>query len=269
MGAQRLEDAGSYKFEKNAEELARLKLQATVALSLEQDAWKNAGLKPGMQVLDLACGPGFTSCELAKVVGTGQVTGVDINEELLAVAHQAQASEKVTNVSFAPGNAYALDLPENSFDFVYARFLFQHLERPGTALENIMRVLKPGGILCILDIDDNWTSFSPDSEAFVRFIRKAGAGQRRKGGNRLIGSQLYGQLRAAGFQNVATRIHPITTADLGVRMFLGIAVLFRMELLTRLQKLLALPLLRKIKAAAQHPDAWGAAGIFVATGTKA
>lgn len=268
MGTQPLEDAGSYKFEKDAEELARLKLQATVALRLEQEAWTAAGLKPGMQVLDLACGPGFTSCELAKAVAPGHVTGVDINEELLAVAHQAKTSEKVENVSFAAGNAYALDLPENSFDFVYARFLFQHLERPATVLENILKVLKPSGILCVLDIDDNWTSFSPDSEAFVRFIRKAGAGQRRKGGNRLIGSQLYGQLRAAGFRDVATRIYPITTADVGVRMFLGIAVLFRMELLTRLQKLLALPQLRKIKAAAGHPDAWGAAGIFVATGVK-
>lgn len=271
MGAQRLADAGSYKFgqfEKNAEELARLKLQATVAIELERDAWKRAGLKPGMQVLDLACGPGFTSCELAKAVGNGQVTGIDINEELIAVAHQAQASENVANAAFSIGNVYALALQENHFDFVYARFLFQHLERPRQALENVMRVLKPGGILCVLDIDDNWTSFSPASDAFVRFIRKAGAGQKRKGGNRMIGSQLHGLLRAAGFQNVAVEIRPLTTAELGVRMFLGIAVLFRMELLNRWQKLLALPLLRKIKAAAQDPNAWGAAGIFFATGAK-
>jgi ubiquinone/menaquinone biosynthesis C-methylase UbiE len=272
MGAQQLADAGSYKFgrfEKNAEELARLKLQATVAIDLEREAWRAVGLKPGMEVLDLACGPGFTSCELAKAIGNGRVTGIDISEELIAVAHQARASEKVENVSFAIGNVYALALPENHFDFVYARFLFQHLEKPRRALENVLRVLKPGGILCVLDIDDNWTSFSPASDAFVRFIRKAGAGQKRKGGNRLIGSQLHGLLREAGFQNVGVEIRPLTTADLGVRMFLGIAVLFRMELLNRWQQLLALPQLRKIKAAARDPNAWGAAGIFVATGAKA
>ncbi len=271
MGAQPLADAGSYqfgRFEKNAEELERLKLQATVAIDLEREVWNKAGLKPGMQVLDLACGPGFTSCELAKAIGAGDVTGVDLSEELIAVAHQVQAAEQVANVSFARGNAYALSLPENHFDFVYARFLFQHLEKPRLALDNVRRVLKPGGILCVLDIDDRWTSFSPASEAFVRFIRKAGAGQQRKGGNRLIGSQLFGLLREAGFQNVATDIHPLTTADLGVRMFLGIAVLFRMELLNRWQKMLALPQLRKIQAAAQDPHAWGATGIFVATGAK-
>ena len=272
MVAQQLADAGSYKFgrfAKNAEELARLKLQATVAIDLEREAWRTAGLRTGMQVLDLACGPGFTSCELARAVGPdGRVTGIDLNEELVAVAGQAQAAEQVANVAFAAGNAYALDLPENHFDFVYARFLFQHLEKPLLALENVRRVLKPGGILCILDIDDNWTSFAPESAAFVRFIRRAGAGQRRKGGNRLIGSQLSGLLQAAGFREVRVAIHPLTTDRLGVRMFLGVAVLFRLELMNRLQKFLALPQLRRIKAAAQDPHAWGALGVFVASGAK-
>ena len=265
-------DAGSYKFgtfKKNAEELERLKMQATVAIDIEKEVWRTTGLQPGMKVLDLACGPGFISCELARMVGDGSVNGVDISEKLIAVAHQAKASEKVENVSFSTGNVYELALPENSFDFVYARFLFQHLEKPQLALRNILRVLKPGGVLCVLDIDDNWTSFAPESGAFVKFIRKAGAGQKRKGGNRLIGSQLFGLLNEAGFKNVSTKIRPITTEDLGVRMFLGVAVLFRMEMLNKLQKLLALPQLKQIKTAAHAPNAWGSVGIFVTTGRKA
>lgn len=271
MTSDQLTDAGSYrfgKFQKNAEELGRLKMQATVAIGTEREIWKNAGLNPGMSVLDLACGPGFISCELAKQTVSGHVTGVDISEELIAVAHQAKVSEKIENVSFSTGNVYELTLPENSFDFVYARFVFQHLEKPQLALANIRKVLKPGGILCVLDIDDNWTSFSPESDAFIKFIRKAGAGQKRKGGNRMIGSQLFGLLNAAGFKTVSTRIHPLTTETLSVRIFLGVAVLFRMEMLNKLQKLLALPQLKKIKAAAQDPHAWGSLGIFVCTGTK-
>lgn len=271
MTTQNLTDAGSYKFgkfEKNAEELERLKLQATIALKQEQEIWEQSGLKPGMKVLDLACGPGFTACELAKAVGDGHVTGVDINEELIATAHQAKTSEGVENVAFTLGNLYDLDLPENTFDFVYARFVFQHLEKPEVALSNIWKTLKPGGVLCILDIDDNWTSFSPESDAFVQFIRKTGAGQKRKGGNRLIGSQLFGLLTKAGYKDVSTRIKPITTEDLGVRYFLGVAVLFRVEMLNKLQKLLALPQLAKIKKAAADPHAWGALGVFATTGTK-
>lgn len=271
MRTEDLSDAGSYKFgkfEKNAEELARLKLQATIAIDLERDVWKTAGLNPGMNVLDLACGPGFISCELAKAVENGTVTGVDINEELIFTAHQAKVSEKVDNVSFSLGNVYNLDLPENSFDFVYARFLFQHLEKPQLALSNVWKVLKPGGILCVLDIDDNWTSFTPESDAFVKFIRKTGKGQRSKGGNRLIGSQLFGKLSEAGFKNVSTKIRPITTEDIGLRYFLGVAVLFRIEFLTKLQKLFLLPQLRKIQKASEAPHAWGSLGVFVCTGTK-
>ena len=62
MDDEQLADAGSYKFgkfEKNAEELARLKMQATVAIDIERDVWNNAGLKSGMNVLDLACGEGL------------------------------------------------------------------------------------------------------------------------------------------------------------------------------------------------------------------
>lgn len=271
MQTEDLADAGSYKFgkfEKNAEELARLKLQATIAIDVEREVWKTAGLKPGMNVLDLACGPGFTACELANFIGTGTVTGIDINEELIFTAQQAKVSEKTENVSFRLGNIYDLDLPENAFDFVYARFVFQHLEKPDLALSNVWKILKPGGILCILDIDDNWTSFSPESEAFVKFIRKAGAGQKRKGGNRLIGSQLFGLLSKAGYQNVSTKIYPVSTEAIGLRYFLGVAVLFRVEFLTKLQKLFTLPQLRKIKKAAEAPDAWGALGVFVSTGTK-
>jgi len=272
MSKQNLSDAGSYKFgqfEKNAEELERLKLQATIALEQEQAVWKEAGLNPGMEVLDLACGPGFTACELAKTVGAdGCVLGVDLNEELIATAQQAKESEGIENVSFQLGNLYDLDLPENSFDFVYARFVFQHLEKPELVLSNVWKLLKPGGVLCILDIDDNWTSFAPESEAFVKFIRQSGAGQKRKGGNRLIGSQLYGLLSEAGYENVSTRITPITSEEIGLRYFLGVAVMFRVEFLSKLQKLFALPYLRKIKKAASDPNAWGALGIFAATGNK-
>jgi len=154
MSTDRLSAAGSYtfgQFEKNAEELKRLKMQATIALDIEKAVWSKAGLTSDMRVLDLACGPGFISCELARLVNKGDVTGVDISAELIATAHQAKASEKIENVMFQTGNLYELELPANRFDFVYARFVFQHLAKPQLALENILRVLKPGGSFLFVD----------------------------------------------------------------------------------------------------------------------
>jgi len=69
-------------------------------------------------------------------------------------------------------------------------------------------------------------------------------------------------------KRVSTQIRPITTEELGVRMLLGVAALFRMEFLSKLQKLLALPQLRKVKKAAAAPNAWGSLGVFVCTGRK-
>jgi len=272
MSEQNLSDAGSYKFgqfKKNDKQLEYLKLQATIVLDTEQEAWRQSGLKPGMKVLDLACGPGFTACELAKFIGPdGEVIGIDISEELIAVAHQAKATEGVENVSFAVGNAYELNLSDSSFDFVCARFLFQHLERPLDVLLNILHVLKPGGTLCIVDIDDNWVSFAPESNAVRKVIRQARAGQKRKGGNRMIGTQLYGLLTATGFRDVRTTVFPVTTQDLGVKLFLGLTIVSRLEFVSKVRKLLMLPLLKRIRKAGAAPDAWGAAGIFVATGVK-
>ena len=272
MKADAHRDAGSYAFghfQRNAEELERLKLQARIALALEQEIWTFAGLASGMTVLDLGCGPGVIGCELARRTGPGgQVTGLDISEELVAVAQQIKASERVEHVTFATGNAYDLPFSDNHFDFVYARLLFQHLREPRRALDEVRRVLKPGGRLCLVDIDDNWTGFSPASESFIRFIRMAGAAQRRRGGNRTIGSQAYSLLSAADFTDVSTRIFPLTSEAIGIRAFLGVAVMFRLELLNRFQKLRALPDLRRIKAAATEPHVWGAVGIFATVGRK-
>jgi len=262
-----LGDYAKRDFQQQPEELQRLKLQATIALEQERNAWRAAGLRPGMTVLDLGCGPGFTSCELARFVGpAGTVTGVDVNPGLLDIAGQAKTSEQVDNVAFATANLYNLALSPASFDFAYARFVFQHLTDPGRALQQVRRCLKPGGILCVLDIDDSWTSFSPATRAMQRFVRQSGQAQLRSRGNRAIGSCLYGLLRQAGFEDVQTTIVPLTSTSIGLEAFLGLAVMFRLALLGKWRRLLALPLLHQIRRAAKHPDAWGAVGIFVTSG---
>ena len=97
--------AGSYDFGTFEEaELERLKQQALVAIQIEKLLWEQAGLSKGMKVLDLACGPGIISCELAKVVSPGDVVGVDLSDELINIAKAYKKYEGIQNVSFMTEN---------------------------------------------------------------------------------------------------------------------------------------------------------------------
>ena len=158
-------EAGSYAFgtfNQNEVELARLQKQAQTAAGLERAMLEKAGLRPGMRVLDLACGPGVITTLLARICQPGRVTGVDLSPDLLREARLFVDSQGLENVELKEGNVYALDLAQGEYDFVYARFLFQHLEKPALALENILKVLKPGGILCVADVDDGWLTLYPE-----------------------------------------------------------------------------------------------------------
>ncbi len=263
--------AGSYDygtFAENERELARLVEQASVALDMEREIWKTAGLKKGLQVLDLACGPGVVTCEMARMIAPGKVLGLDINKQLLSLAQMQSRRESLSNVQFEPGDVYDLHLEEGTFDFVYARFLFQHLSHPERALANIVSVLKPGGTLCVVDVDDDMVLLYPEPMAFKAFTRAAADGQRRNGGDRHVGRKLVGYLDSAGLQDVRADIRMVTSFDIGLETFLKVTTLFKYEQIPMEMKVRARNWLKQINAIIQAPTAWGAAGVFVVTGRK-
>ncbi len=106
-----------------------------------------AELGPGLTVLDVATGPGILARAAARLIGTGQVLGVDIAEDSLVVARQRAAAEGLTQVSFEVEDAEALTLPDASFDRVLCSLGLMHFPNPEKALSEIRRVLKPGGRL--------------------------------------------------------------------------------------------------------------------------
>ena len=107
-------------------------------------------LPPRSRVLEVAPGPGYFAVELAKL-GDYRVTGLDISETFVDIA-RANALEANVRVDFRQGNASAMRLPDSRFDFILCRAAFKNFSQPAAALEEMHRVLKPGGRALIIDL---------------------------------------------------------------------------------------------------------------------
>ena len=157
-----------------------------------------AGLRPGMRVVDLGCGVGLVTAWLAGLVGPeGHVVGIDAS-----AAQLAQARERLptggTNVSFVEASATDTGLPPASFDLVYCRFLLIHLPEPERALAEMRSLLKPDGILVCEDGDLTSAGSEPPSAlgAFADLFGRLGP---VRGVDYTLGRRLYHLVRAAGF----------------------------------------------------------------------
>lgn len=218
--------------------------------------------------MDFASGSGLVTLELAKHVHPGKVTGVELSDELLEEALENKEKYKQGNVNFVKGNIYNLTLDENQFDFAYARFLFQHLENPNKAIENVLKVLKSGGMFCIVDVDNSWLSFSPFENEFKQFTQLAAQGQQKNGGNRFVGHSIGKLVHEAGFKSVNTQVQVITSEDIGVNNFLDITTGFKIKQIEKGNLAEGKELLQKIYSAADSSYAWGGVGVFVVAGIK-
>jgi ubiquinone/menaquinone biosynthesis C-methylase UbiE len=109
-----------------------------------------AGTAPDDTVLDVASGPGLLVCAFARVAN--HATGVDMTPAMLEQAHKLQQEKRLTNVSWQPGDVYALPFPQPQFSIVSSRFAFHHFQDPLAALKEMKRVCRPGGRLVVADM---------------------------------------------------------------------------------------------------------------------
>ncbi len=110
-------------------------------------AQQRHGLKPGMQLLDVACGTGLMTTAAAQILGgAGTITGLDPSAGMLAVA-QAKLPAR-----FVQGRAEALPFPDNSFDFLTMGYALRHVTDLQVAFKEFRRVLRPGGKVLILEV---------------------------------------------------------------------------------------------------------------------
>jgi ubiquinone/menaquinone biosynthesis C-methylase UbiE len=113
-----------------------------------------AHLAEGMRVLDVGCGPGTITMDLADRVGpSGRVTALERTEDALSLARDEAARRGTTNVEFVVGDVMSLDLPGDTFDVVHAHQVLQHLDEPVQALREMRRVCRPGGLVAVRESD--------------------------------------------------------------------------------------------------------------------
>jgi ubiquinone/menaquinone biosynthesis C-methylase UbiE len=114
-----------------------------------------AGLKPGSRVLEVAPGPGYFAIELARL--GYRVDGLDISKSFVEIAAR-NAREASVEVAFRQGNASRMPFEIESFDFVFCRAAFKNFADPVGALQEMYRVLKPGGKGLLIDLRRDATS---------------------------------------------------------------------------------------------------------------
>ena len=161
---------------------------------------------PGSQVLEAGCGVGAQTVTLARRSPKAFFTSVDISPDSLQAAKAATAAAGLTNVRFEQADVFDLPFAPESFDHIFICFLLEHLPSPVAALTMLIRLLKTGGSVTVIEGDHGSTYFHPDSEAAHEAIRCQVELQRLGSGNAQIGRQLYPLMVEAGLEKV--RVSP-------------------------------------------------------------
>jgi ubiquinone/menaquinone biosynthesis C-methylase UbiE len=158
-------------------------------------------LHSGLDLLDVGCGPGTITIDLAALVSPGRTRGVDASADVIEAARRT-ATERGVDVEFTVGNAYALELDDASVDVVHAHQVLQHLADPVAALAEWRRVLKPGGLLAARDSDYSSFAWHPAEPLLDRWMELYQAAARANRGEPDAGRMLLAWARRAGWTNV-------------------------------------------------------------------
>src|SRR3954469_8993274 len=148
-----------------------------------------AALRPGLDLLDVGCGPGSITVDLAARVAPGRVLGVDVASAPLEQA-RGLAARAGGQAEFRVGDVYALEADDDSFDVVHAHQVLQHLTDPVAALREMARVGRPGGRSAVRAVDYGPFVTYPADEGLARWLDVYPAVARRNGAEPDAGRRL-------------------------------------------------------------------------------
>lgn len=182
------------------EESIRLDLKTDVEVIKKQALW--AGIKPGMRVADIGCGPGKITSTLYKLVSPGgSAIGIDGSRTRLEYAREHYGSE---GVQFSCKNILEPLDDIGTFDFIWIRFVLEYYRTNALELlKNVTKILEPGGILFLLDLDHNPLNHYGFPDRLNRALVSVMAiFEKKYNFDPFAGRKLYSYIYDLGFENI-------------------------------------------------------------------
>jgi SAM-dependent methyltransferase len=189
----------------NSDEAIRLEIKTNPKSVKKQARW--CGLKPGIRVLDAGCGPGKVTSILHEMIQPGgEIIGIDYSEERVRYARKRYGNK--------PGIAFRVRDLRNplkgmgKFDLIWVRFVLEYNRREGPAIvKNLTAQLRPGGYLCLLDLDHNCLNHyelpSRMEDILDKLVMKL---EQQYNFDPFIGRKLYAYLYDQGYHNVRVSV---------------------------------------------------------------
>jgi ubiquinone/menaquinone biosynthesis C-methylase UbiE len=159
-------------------------------------------LAPGLDVLDVGCGPGSLTIDLAKRTAPGQMVGIDLSASVIAEATEAAEAAGAGNVSFRVGDFRSVGFQPATFDVVHAHQVLQHLSDPVGALAAMRGLVRAEGIVAARESDYSAMTWAPSSPYLDRWLEIYLAVTRRNGAEADAGRWLLAWTRQAGCRDI-------------------------------------------------------------------
>lgn len=210
------------ELEASGKEGRRLSAQARAFVDLELPELLKK-IPAQARIADFGCGTGVISAALAMHLPEAAIVGLDPDEKALEFARAEGAGLK--NLQFERYGFGQKEAPQaGPFDVAFTRLVLLHLPDPGPAIEAMARCLKSGGLLYVVDCDDDYVNFEPQEAWQGQIIDVMKEAQKKRGGTRVLGSQLLKLVSEKGLWPEGCRVLYYSTTDLGMERWKEIFV---------------------------------------------